>query len=446
MKNIGKINAIIISSIIALVMIFGVLLSFVPMHLGNKDYESFAGALSESTTINAGMSVEYTIKESGEEKDVKKSISLLKEIINDYGYKSATVYLKGTDKIRVDLNEPVLVSERSSTESFLSTLASGKLEFKNQNDASASLEVGEGETVDPTLIIIDASKHIDKISKIHYSQASGIKIDFNKEGKNLYSASVNQSLYMFVGNEAWPNSSNNQISANTDASATSMYLMFNSNDVVDSYYYTLCAGMMPIELDSENVEIVYNSSKSALTAKVAGIVLTFVFAVVLIVLSAIKQKGFSIASIVSSLIVLSLELFLLQAMNWVTFGLSSFVAMMVVMLVIYLLNATIYTAIKEELKIGKTLSTAVEDAYRKNMWFVIDTLVVMFIAGFGFACFSSGEMAGFGTILALASVMIALTTLLLNRLIQNCIYSLTEKATTFFGLTQGGQNNEDSSK
>lgn len=446
MKNIGKIKAIIISSIIALIMVFGVVMSFVPMHLGNKDYESFAGALSESTTISAGMSVEYTIKESGEEKDVKKSISLLKEIINEYGYKSATVYLKGTDKIRVDLNEPVIVSERSSTESFLNALASGKLEFKNQNDASASLEVKEGETVDPTLIIIDASKHIEKISKIHYSQASGIKIDFNKEGKNLYSASVNQPLYMFVGNTAWPNTSNNQISANTDASATSMYLMFNSSDVVDSYYYTLYAGMMPIELDSENVEIVYNSSKSALTAKVAGIVLTVVFAVVLIVLSAIKQKGFCIANIVSSLIIMSVELFLLQAMNWVTFGLSSFIAMMVVMLVIYLLNATIYTAIKEELKIGKTLSTAVEDAYRKNMWFVIDTLAVMFIAGFGFACFSTGEMIGFGTILALASVMIGLTTLLLNRLLLNCIYSFTEKATTFFGLTQGGQENEDSSK
>ena len=446
MKNLGKVKAIIISSLIALVMIVGLILTFIPMHLGSKDYESFAGALSQSTSIDGGMSVEYKIKESGDEKEIKQSVAILKDIINDYGFKSATVYLKGEDKIRVDLNEPVLVSERSATEEFLSTLASGKLEFKNKDDAQATLTPAEGEEVDPSLIIIDANLHIDKISKIHYSQSSGLKIDFNKKGKELYASSVNQSLYMFVGGKAWPSDENNEISANTDSSATSMYLMFNSSDVVDSYYYTLRAGMMAIELDGEEVEVVYNTSKSALTAKVAGIVLAVAVVVGLIILACLKQKGFAIASIVSSLIMLSLEMFLLQAMNWVVVGLSGIIAVAVIALITYILNAVIFSAIKQEQQKGKSLATSVEDGYNKNIWFVLDTLIITFIIGFILAITVGGEFAGLGTILALSSVMLGVNTLLFNRLILNCIYSFNENAGAFLGLKEGGKTHEDTTK
>lgn len=439
MKNLGKVKAIIISSIIALVMVLGLLMTFVPMNLGSKDFESFAGALSKSTTISGGMSVEYTIKESGDEKELKSSISILTDIIRDYGFKDVTVYVKGEDKIRVDLNEPVLVSERSQVEEFLKSVAQGKLEFKNKDDVTATMTPAEGQELDPNLIVIDASKHIDKISKIHYSQASGIQIDFNKEGKNLYSAAVNQPLYMFVGGAEWPSSDNNEITANKDASATSMYLMFNSADVVDSYYYTLRAGMMSIGLDKDGVEIVYNENRTALIAQVSGIVLSAVVVIGLIILAAIKQKGFAIANIVSALIVLSLEMFLLQAMGWVVIGFSSLFALVAVSLVYYVLNAVIYSSIKAENAIGKSIATSVEDGFKKNLWVVVDTLVAMFIVGFALATTTTGELVGVGTILALSAVFMGVTTLLLNRVILNCIYSFVENATAFFGLTKGGQ-------
>ena len=439
MKNLGKVKAIIISSIIALVMVLGLLMTFVPMNLGSKDFESFAGALSKSTTISGGMSVEYTIKESGDEKEIKNSISILTDIIRDYGFKDVTAYLKGDDKIRVDLNEPVLVSDRSQVEEFLKSVALGKLEFKNKDDVTATMTPAEGQELDPNLIVIDASKHIDKISKIHYSQASGIQIDFNKEGKNLYSAAVNQPLYMFVGGAEWPSADNNEISANKDASATSMYLMFNSADVVDSYYYTLRAGMMSIGLDKDNVEIVYNENKTALIAQVAGIVLSAVVVIGLIVLAVIKQKGFAIANIVSALIVLSLEMFLLQAMGWVVIGFSSLVALIAVALVYYVLNAVIYSSVKAENSIGKSITTSVEDGFRKNLWVVVDTLAAMFIVGFVLAITATGELVGVGTILALSAVFMGVAILLLNRAILNCIYSFVENATAFFGLTKGGR-------
>ena len=302
MKNIGKIKAIVISSVIVFVMIVGLLLSFVPAEISSKDFESFSGAIKKATSIDAGMSVEYEIKGEYSDEEISSSIKILTDIISEYGFKSVNAYKKGENKIRVDLNAPVLLSDRSASEDFLSKLASGKLEFKNKNDAKATLTPKEGETVDPTLIIIDATKHIEKVSTVNYSQASGVKIDFNKEGKSLYSACAGAPLYMFVGGQAWPSAQGNEISANNDPSATSMYLMFSTVDAVDSYYYTIQAGMMGIELDSSNVDIVYNTNRSALAARVAGIVLSTIVAVAFITLLIVKFKGFAIAPIVGSLI------------------------------------------------------------------------------------------------------------------------------------------------
>ena len=424
MKNLGKIKAIIISSVIVLVMAFGLVLSFVPMSFSKKDFESFGGAMKKATTIDAGMSVEYEIKGNYEDETVADSIKILTDIIGEYGLGSVNAYKKGDNKIRVDLSKPVLYSDRSSAEDFLESLATGKLEFKNKNDAKATLTPPEGETVDPTLIVIDATKHIEKVEKISNGQVSGLRIDFNKEGKSLYSSSVGSELYMFVGGKAWPSAQNNELSANTDPSAVSMYLMFNSSEAVDSYYYTIRAGMMAVELDSENVDIVYNSSKSAVAFNVAGIVLSVVVFLGLMILLLVKFKGFAIATIISSLVFLSLELFLMQAMNWVVFGFTGFIAFAAMALLYYILNAQVYSTIHSELKIGKSLTTATDDAYKKNLWVIVDTTAITLIVGLVLSFLATGEMVAVGTILALSSVLMAVGMLLFNRLIHSCVFSI----------------------
>lgn len=443
MKNLGKVKAILISSIIAFVMVAGLALTFIPVTLGSKDYESFAGALRKSTSIDGGMSVEYEIKSDSTDKEISESINILTGIISEYGFKSVTAYKKGDNKIHVDLNEPVLVTDRSATEDFLTNLSAGRMQFKTKDDASATMTPKEGEEVDETLVIIEVNKHVEKISKINSRGANGIQIDFNKEGKSLYSKATGYPLYMFVDGEEWPNTSNNEISANTDSSATSMYMMFNSADVVDSYYYVLRAGTMSIELDADSVEISYNENKTATAFKVAGIVLTIVAVVGLMVLLAIKFKGFSIAPIVSSLIGLSILMFLLQAMNWVVFGFSSLIAIVAVAVITYIINAIIFSGIKEEYSIGKSLATATEDGFKKHTMFVVDTLCVTFIVGLILAITSAGELVGVGTILALSAVILALNTLLFNRLILNCLHSFNENGTRLFGLAPHEQKEEN---
>ena len=436
MKNLGKIQAIIISSVIVLVMALGVVASFVSMSFKTKDFESFAGAMKKSTSIDAGMSVEYEIKGNPSDDEISNSIKILTDIMREYGFTSVNAYKKGDDKIRVDLNKPVLYSDRSSAEEFLQGLATGKLEFKNKNDAKATTTPAEGQSVDPTLIVIDATKHVDKVSKISNGQVSGLQIDFNKEGKSLYSAASGSPLYMFVGGKAWPSAEGNELSANTDPSAVSMYLMFNSSEAVDSYYYTIRAGMMEVELDSAGVDIVYNTNKTALTYKVTGIVLAVFVFVALMVLLALKYKAFAAAPIVSSVIGFALELFLLQTMDWVAFGFTGFIALIFMTILNYVLNAHIFNSVGQEFAIGKSISTSTDDAFKKNTWLVIDASVIVFIVGLLISFLATGEMIAVGTILALSAVVIAISTLFFNRLLLNLIFSIFEGKEKIFGLSR----------
>ena len=436
MKNLGKIKSIIISSVIVLVMVAGMIFSFLPISFKNKDFESFAGAMKKSTTIDGGMSVEYEIKGNPSDEEISSSIKILTDIMREYGFNSVNAYKKGENKIRVDLNQPVLYSDRSSTEEFLGSVATGKLEFKNKNDEKATTTPAEGEAVDPTLIVIDATKHIDKVSKISNGQATGLQIDFNKEGKSLYSAASGSPLYMFVGGKAWPSAEGNELSANNDPSAVSMYLMFNSSEAVDSYYYTVRAGMMQIELDSTKVDIVYNTNKTALTFKVAGIILTIIVFVALMVLLSLKYRGFAIAPIVSSLISFALELFLLQAMDWVSFGFTGFIALIVITIVNYVLNAHIFSVASQEFAIGKSISTATEDAYKKNRLVVIDASVIIFIVGIITSFLATGELVAVGTILAISAVFLAVSTLIFNKFILSLVFSIFDGKEKIFGLSR----------
>lgn len=429
MKNIGKIKAIVISAIISLVLVVSLILTFVPMELGNKDFESVIGSMNLSRDVSKGISAEYTIDGEYTDKEIQKAIKQMAEISSEYGFKSVSVYKKGDNKIRLDVNSTVLETEKASAEEFLNNLAVGKLEFKSENkkDAVATPENG--------IIIIDAGLHIKSVEKINYRSSAGLTISFNKEGKALYSAATGSPLYMFVGGAEWPSSNQNEISANNDPSSTEMVLMFNSAEVVDTYYYIFRAGMLPISLDSENVEIVYTTNKTANIARIVLFVLALVIMVAMITYLIVRFKGFGISASVMMIVALALELFLLQAMNWVVIGKSAIIAIIFMLIVNYAVITNIFNKIRDEYKKGKSLETATEDGFNKSVKLPLYMYGVILIVGLVLAFTMGAEFQAIGTIFALSAVLFAVSNLVLTKLVLSVIYSLNNSP-KMFGLEE----------
>lgn len=428
MKNLGKIKATIIAACIAVVMVIGLLATFVPMHIGSKDFESVIGSMSLSRGMGDGISAEYIIDGEYTDEEISKAIRVMANITSEYGFKSVSIYKKGEDRIRLDISTTVLESNKAQAEEFLTTLASGKLEFKNVNKADATSE---------TNIVIDGANHIEAIEKVSYKTSAGLKIKFTKEGKELYSQSTGAPLYMFKGGEAWPGANNqNEIAANTDPSATEMFLMFNSPEVVDTYYYTLRAGMIPVSFEADSVDVVYTSSKVAGVSNIILLVLTFVIFAALSTLLIIRFKLMGAAATVASIIALMLELFILQAMNWVVIGVASMIAIIFMLIINYSAIVILLNKIIEQNKVGKTPSASVEDGFNKSAKAVSLIYATTLVIGIFFAFIGKVELCAIGTILSLGSIFLALATIFLTRLIINVIYSFYPTKAQIFNLSE----------
>lgn len=432
MKNLGKIGAYIIAGIMVAVFALGVVLSFVPMTIGHKDYESFLGSLNLSQELGEGITAEYTITSDSTDKEISSSIKKMNTIISDYGFKSVNIYKKGSDKIRVDISSTVLETEKSSAESFLKILAGGKLEIKNKNDASATSD---------NAIIIDGAKHIENITKITSrgttSTVSGIKIDFTKEGKELYSSAAGSKLYMFVGGKAWPSdNSGNEIQANTDPSSTSMYLMFNSQEVVDSYYYILNVGTLSITMDAENVQIASFSSSTSTVSKLVLFILILLVEVAVIVILSLKYKMLALPGLLSSILASMVLLFLMQAMNWVTLGRASLVTLLLMEVLNFVIIDKQCSQIKAEYNLGKSLETAVDDGFRKTFKVNFVSLFALLIIGVTLSAVMGTEVRAIGTIIAVWAVLTALALLLLSKALVGVLQVIFPMHAKIFGLKE----------
>ena len=432
MKNLGRITAYIISAVVIVVFGLGLLLSFVPMTIGGKDYESFAGSLNLSQEVKGGITAEYTIAGDYSNEEIEKSIKIMTDVISEYGFKSVNVYKKGSNKIRVDINSTVLKENQSLAEELLTTIASGNLHIKDVNDVKADAE---------SCIFIDGTKHIEKISKVTSrgttGTISGLQIEFTKEGKELYTSAAGSKLYMFVGGKAWPgDNTSNEIQANTDPSSTSMFLMFTNQEVVDSYYYVLRSGTMPITLDSENVQIAYFSSSAS---EISGIILAILALVVeagLIAILLVKYKGLALPSVVASVLSIMVLLFLMQAMEWVVIGRASIIAILLLELLSYWIINMQCSQVVKEYNIGKSKETAVEDGFRKTLTPVLEVLAAVLILSITIAAAMGGEVRAIGTIAAVTSALFAITFTLLNRVLLNVLYTLFPQNVKLFGLKQ----------
>ena len=60
MNNYSKTKSMICFIIFGLIFAIGAVFTFVPMHFGSKDYESFIGAMALSTDCNDTISAVYT--------------------------------------------------------------------------------------------------------------------------------------------------------------------------------------------------------------------------------------------------------------------------------------------------------------------------------------------------------------------------------------------------
>ena len=183
MKKFNKNTAIILSVLLFVVLAIGFVLSFVPLQFSNGKFVSLSKTVNVSADLVGGMYGEYNItSENPSEKDLIDSVSLIREVFEDDGYKNVNVYSVGNKKIRVELSFPSGADTYEEAYTKLANVGAGAFSISTVNPSS-STSTSETEVKE---VVLDGSKYVKEVNVFTQDNGKYISVVFNKEGQEKF--------------------------------------------------------------------------------------------------------------------------------------------------------------------------------------------------------------------------------------------------------------------
>ncbi len=251
-----------------------------------------------------------------------------------------------------------------------------------------------------------------------FGQNGGVEISMsmNTEGariwKNLTGNNVGRSIAIVLDNVAysWP-TVNGEI-AGGRSSITGGFTVEEGQDLAN----VLKAGKLPAPAKIVQEAVVGPSlGQESITSSMISFILAFLM--VLIYMFIFYNKGGLIANV--ALLVNVFFLFGVLTSIGAVLTLSGIAGIVLTLGMAVDANVIIYERIKEELRIGKTLRTAISEGYRNGYSAIIDGQVTTLITGIILLYFGTGPIKGFATTLCIGICTSLFTALFIPRLIFN---------------------------
>ena len=105
-------------------------------------------------------------------------------------------------------------------------------------------------------------------------------------------------------------------------------------------------------------------------------------------------------------------------------------------------NVIIFERIKEELRTGKTVKSAVASGYKRATTAIIDANITTIIAAVVLWKFGTGPIQGFALTLGIGVVVSMITAVFITRLLLNIMTGLNVKNPVLYGLSKEVSNND----
>lgn len=364
--------------------------------------------------LAGGVSITYTtVKENPEEYEIDDTIYKLQKRVDEKGYTEAEVYKEGSDRINVDIPG---VSDAAQV---LDELGKpGLLEFVDES----------GNAVITGEHVADAKAYKDSSD---LRSPYKIQLTLNDEGTELFSQAtlenIGKQIAIVYNGEVYMNPTvQGQI---PDGIATISGLAdIEEAGLISS---TIRIGALPLELTELRSNVVgakmgQDAIDTSVTAGIIGILIVFLFMIVFYRLPGLMAD---IALVFyAGLSILFISLF------GVTLTLPGIAGLILSVGMAVDANVIIFSRIKEELALGKTLNAAVKAGFKKATSAIVDGNITTFIAAMVLLAMGTGPIKGFAVTLALGLIISLFTSLVLTRLLLTSLSKLGIKNKALYGL------------
>lgn len=421
MKKFNKNTAIILSILMFVVLAIGFVFSFVPLQFSNGKFVSLSKTINISPDLVGGMYGEYNItSENPSEKDLIESVSLIREVFEDDGYKNVNVYSVGNKKIRVELSFPNGADTFEEAYTKLANVGTGAFSISTVNP-SGSTSTSETEAKE---VVLEGSKYVKEVNVFTQDNGKFISVVFNKAGKEKFKEvcdnATGAQIYLVLGTY----SQGISVSGIEDYSSLTLSNTDWKNTIELEQKIRL--GCTKVAIDGTNLTI--NTMSATLSSGESSsssaddtfysstlYVISFsalIFAIVIMIaVFAIKFGLFSVVALVSMLFASYLYLFIAWLVPSFELGLSVILTLIVGVSLIYTYAFKFAQNVKNEYNLGKSIQAALESSYKKSIIGEVITNVMLFLASLVLMALSFGELTSVAISFAILSALSIFTNL-----------------------------------
>lgn len=428
MKKFNKSTAIVLTVLMFVVLVVGAIFNFVPIKFSSGKFNSLSKTLNISTDMVGGLYGEYDITtENPTESDIIDTISLIRGVFEEDGYKNVNVYAVGNKKVRIELSFPNGDESFATSYSKLKNVGAGAFSLSNIDPTSSSSSSSDTKTP----ITLEGSEYIKKVTVSTNNDQKNITIKFNKEGQkkyqelceNVVGTSSSGTLYLVLG------SYSQGIKIYSSVKSYSELTLSNEDwENMIALEQKIQLGCTKVELDGTNATV--NTMSANLTAGEASssslddsfyssttYVVTmsaFIFVLVLMLaIFAIKFGFFVIVALVSMLINIYLFLLIVCLVPSFEIGLSVILSLVVGSSLIYSYVYSFAQTVKQEYNQGKSLQASLESSYKKSILGEVITNIILFASSLILMALSFSELTSVAISFAVMSALSLFTNLCL---------------------------------
>ncbi|HCT64678.1 MAG TPA: protein translocase subunit SecD [Lachnospiraceae bacterium] len=374
------------------------------------------GKIKLGLDLNGGAAIVYQAeKEDVTEDEMKSAVSLIQRRLDRKGWTEGEASMQGSNRIRVEIpgieDAETAVTELGQTAQLL---------FVDEN----------GKTLLTGADVADAQMNVSSSTKDGPSQPC-VSLEFTEEGKALFAQAteenLNKRIAIVMDDQIISAPTVNSKITDGKAMITGQF----TSDEATEMAIRIKEGSLPfnlsvIEMNNVGARLGANAVVTSLKAAAVGIALVLLF-----MLIAYMACGF--AADWALVIYMGLEIIAISVFG-VTLTLPGIAGIILSVGMAVDANVIIFERIKEEVAIGKTLRTAVDNGFSRALPAILDGNITTFIAAVVLFFMGTGTIRGFAQTLMIGIVISMFTAIVITRLIMKSIIGIGISKPELFGI------------
>ena len=365
--------------------------------------------------LAGGVSITYqAVEENPSSEEMSDTIYKLQQRVQNYSTE-AEVYQEGSNRINID------IPGVSDANAILEELGKpGSLMFVDE----------DGNTILTGDQVASAKAGIQEKNG---QKSYVVNLTFTEEGAQTFADATAKNIGKRIG-IIYDGSLVSYPTVNSAITGGECYIDgMQDYDEAENLAATIRIGSLSLELEElrSNVVGAKLGQEAIATSLKAGAIGFGIVAVFMIAVYLVP----GLASVLALCLYVALELVLLSAFE-VTLTLPGIAGIILSIGMAVDANVIIFTRIKEEIGVGKTVKSAIKTGFSKALSAIIDGNVTTLIAAVVLFWRGSGTVKGFASTLALGIVLSMFTALFVTKAILNALYNLGLDDPKFYGVSK----------